>query len=540
MSRTVPMLRNISPPGRTDGVRAIARLADDARPGTTPPVDTGVGASVTRVHDPVAHRGRRRHRPAGVAATTGPPRADEQLHAHTDPGRITDRQDIALRARPPAVGSVAPTVEPTVGIEERGDDTVRRTPSRRSPRAPRPDRPLDARTGRRTGRVVRAVGLAVLALVLAGCSGPQSFIDPQGPFAQAPDDLFKGVLIVAAVVFVFVQGLIIYTVVRYRRRDGDDSLPKQVHGNTRLEIVWTVIPALILAGIAVPTVQQVFALAEEPEGALTVEVIGHRWWWEYRYPDSGVITANELVIPVDRPIRLEMRAEEAGSEDRGVLHSYWVPALAGKQDVFPGRITTLNMEADTTGRFLGQCAEYCGLSHANMRNRAVVLEPDEFDEWVAQQQAPSEVAAAFAELGPEALDAGEIPAGIDEQVGNGYYVYQNNCVACHAQITSAPVASAEDFEARTGPNLTHLLSRREFAGAIFDLYEREDPDDPNSPFTDQVDVEQLTAWVRNAPSLKAMRPADGVGMNSFESLSEEDLDAVIAYLLTMGPPPPGN
>nr|WP_274387625.1 cytochrome c oxidase subunit II [Salsipaludibacter albus] len=358
-------------------------------------------------------------------------------------------------------------------------------------------------------------------------------LDPQGPFAEAPDDLFKAVMVVAAVVFVFVQGLIIYTVVRYRRRSDDDELPKQVHGNTRLEIVWTVIPALILAGIAVPTVQQVFALAEEPEGAMTIEVIGHRWWWEYRYPDSGVITANELVIPVDTPIHLEMRAEEAGSADRGVLHSFWVPALAGKQDVFPGRITTLNMQADTTGRFLGQCAEYCGLSHANMRNRAEVLEQDEFDQWVAEQQAPSDVAAAFAELTPEQLEAQEVPEGVDEQVARGHYVFQSNCVACHGQISDTAVASADDFVPRTGPNLTHLLSREEFAGAIFDLYFREDPDDPNSAFTDEVDVELLTSWVRNAPSLKAMRPGDGIGMNSFESLPQDELDAVIAYLLTM-------
>lgn len=412
---------------------------------------------------------------------------------------------------------------------------MRRTPSRTSgpqtsPRQPRPG-----------ARTLRLVAVGVLALVLAGCAGEQSMLEPAGPFARDPDNLFNFVLIIAAVVFVFVQGLIIFTSWRYRRKDGDDDVPRQVHGNTRLEILWTVIPALILAGIAVPTVQQVLALADEPEGAMKVEVIGHRWWWEYRYPDSGVITANELVIPVDTPIRLEMRAEESGSDERGVLHSYWIPALAGKQDVIPGRVSTLNMQADEPGRYLGQCAEYCGLSHANMRNRAVAMEQADFDQWVADQQAPSEVAAAFAGLDTAQLEEEVVPEGVDEEVARGYYVFNNaGCVACHGQMATEAVSSADDFVANQGPNLTHLMSRKEYGGAIFDLYVREDPNDPNSAFTDEVDVEQLTAWVSNAPAQKAMRPEDGVGMPSFEQgtgqnggLDPDELDAVVAYLMEM-------
>ena len=236
--------------------------------------------------------------------------------------------------------------------------------------------------------LVRTGLLAGLAILLAGCAGDQTMLEPKGPFASKPDDLFMLVFWIAVVVFVLVQGLIIFTAIRYRAKDGDEGLPVQTHGNTRLEIFWTVIPALILAGIAVPTVQQVFDLAEEPDGALQVEVIGHRWWWEYRYPDSGVSTANELVIPKGRPVRLSMTADDPAA-DTGVIHSYWVPALAGKQDVVPGRVVHLNLQADEVGRFPGQCTEYCGLSHANMRNRAVVLEPDEFDQWVQDQQQPA-------------------------------------------------------------------------------------------------------------------------------------------------------
>lgn len=171
------------------------------------------------------------------------------------------------------------------------------------------------RTPSRRGRVV---GLLAVAVLLAACSGDQTMLDPAGYYAERPDSLFVTVMWIALFVFIFVQGLILFTVFRFRRKgDADDEVPAQVHGNTRLEIVWTVIPALILSAIAVPTVQQVFELTATPDDAMVVEVIGHRWWWEYRYPDSGIITANELVIPEDTNITLEMRAEESGSPDNG-------------------------------------------------------------------------------------------------------------------------------------------------------------------------------------------------------------------------------
>lgn len=362
-------------------------------------------------------------------------------------------------------------------------------------------------------KLVRTGLLAALAVLLAACSGEQSALDPAGPFAAKPDDLFMLVFWIAVVVFVLVQGLIIYTAVRYRGKAGDDSLPVQTHGNTRLEIFWTVVPALILAGIAVPTVQQVFDLAEAPEGAVEIEVIGHRWWWEYRYPGSGVVTANELVMPVDTPVRLSMTAEDPAA-DSGVIHSYWIPALAGKQDVIPGRVVNLNLQADEPGRYLGQCAEYCGLSHANMRNRAVVLEQDEFDQWLADQQQPA--------VEPE-------PGTLAAQ---GQEIVQNSCVACH-NIRAEAATGETAASLMTGPDLTHLMSRKEFAGAIFDLYQREDPDDPNSAFTDEPNVDQLRAWVQNAPSQKAMRPGEGYSMPSFANLSDEQIDAIVAYLTTL-------
>jgi cytochrome c oxidase subunit II len=180
--------------------------------------------------------------------------------------------------------------------------------------------------------------MVAAGLLLAGCADVgQSALDPAGPYAQAPHDLIIPVALIALVVFVLVQGLLMFTVWRFRQRDGDDSLPEQVHGNTRLEIVWTVIPALILAAIAVPTVRGIFEIMAEPdEEFLTVEVIGHRWWFEYHYPDHDIYTANELVIPAGVPVRLEMTSgDPARQVDQAVIHSFWVPQLAGKQDSSP-------------------------------------------------------------------------------------------------------------------------------------------------------------------------------------------------------------
>lgn len=373
----------------------------------------------------------------------------------------------------------------------------------------------DPRTPSSPARPRRALlTLALVALLSACGEAPQTVLDPQGPLAQQPDDLFRVVLIIALVVFFIVQGLIIYAVVKFRDKGGDD-LPEQVHGNTRLELVWTLIPALILAGIAVPTVQTVFDLAEEDPDAIVIEVIGHRWWWEYVYVDNGgIVTANELVIPEDTPITLKMRSEEAGSPENAVLHSYWVPALAGKQDVAPGRITTLNMQADEPGTYIGQCTEYCGLSHANMRNYATVLTAEGFDEWVEQQMAP-----AATPTDPEAARGQELfnqPRARED--GS-----QAACSSCHMINGEGGIV---------GPNLTHLMSREMFAGSIFDLYERPEGSAWDA-WTDTPNRDLLAEWVDNAPSLKAMRPDSiGIGMPNLE-MTPEERDAIVAYLLTL-------
>jgi cytochrome c oxidase subunit II len=362
------------------------------------------------------------------------------------------------------------------------------------------EHPLPRPARRRRSRVGTIAVLAT-AVLLTACSGDQSALDPAGPYAQGPHDLIIPVMIIALVVFVLVQGLIVYSSWRYREREDDDgSLPVQVHGNTRLEIVWTVIPAVILAIIAVPTVQMIFETMEEPEEEhLSVEVIGHRWWFEYYYPDFDIYTANELVIPAGTPVRLEMTAaDQARSPDRGVIHSFWIPALAGKQDLVPGQLTTLNLQADEPGRYLGQCAEYCGLSHVNMRARAVAYDEADWQTWIDEQTTPADVPddGTLEAEGRELFhDLGERPA----------------CASCHQAWEDGNRNPGQ------GPDLTHLMSREEFAGAIVDL-----------------DEENLRQWLEDPDSIKPMQyEVNGIGMPDLD-LSEDELDALVAYLMTLG------
>ncbi len=382
---------------------------------------------------------------------------------------------------------------------------------------------------RPTRKAGHAALMAVLALALAACGeAPQSVLDPQGPAAQSPDDLFRMVLVIALVVFLVVQGLIIYAVVKYRD-NGDGELPKQVHGNTKMELVWTIIPALILAGISVPTIKTVFDLAETPDDAMVVEVIGHRWWWEYQYPGVGpdgdeiVITANEMVLPTDTNVVLRMRAEESGGVDNAVIHSYWIPALAGKQDVVPGRITTINLTTTGEGQYQGQCTEFCGLSHANMRNYATVIPQAEFDAWIASQLEPSVMPAA----GTDAAEGARLFSELRDVEGLG----ERACVSCHA-IAGYTGPDGGSAAAGVGPNLTHLMDREMFAGAIFDLYERGEGVWGN--WTDTPNEEDLVQWVMDAPSMKAMRATgeNAVGMPNL-GLTEQESRQIVAYLLTL-------
>ena len=248
---------------------------------------------------------------------------------------------------------------------------------------------------RRLTRAALTVALVAVALVGAACGQhPNSIFHPRTEFNREVGFLFNILIWLGTLVFVFVEAVLIYTLVRFRRRGGPRQ-PEHVHGNTTLEILWTIIPAVILVFIAIPTVRVIFRTqAKARADALQVEVIGHQWWWEFRYPQyfarnpSGridtVVTANELYLPIGRTVSFTLKSQD-------VVHSFWVPSLGGKRDVVTNHANYLWFTPDstTTTAFNGFCAEFCGASHANMRFRTFVVTTEEFQSWVAHQQTPA-------------------------------------------------------------------------------------------------------------------------------------------------------
>ncbi|CAN5811580.1 cytochrome c oxidase subunit II [soil metagenome] len=346
------------------------------------------------------------------------------------------------------------------------------------------DRRLSIRARSKLNYAVRLVALAS-TLLLSACistDAPMNYLYPEGPRAIQADRLWDVTFAIAAVVFVLVEGALVFIIFKYREsRKGGGVDPKQLHGHTKLELLWTAIPAVILTGIAFMTVPVIFDQAREPEDALKIEVIGHQWWWEYKY-DNGVVTANELHIPTGRPVLLDLRSVD-------VIHSFWIPKLAGKQDVVPGRINHLTIEATQPGEYLGQCAEYCGLSHANMRLVAFSHEPADFDRWVEEQLA-------------DAASDGSVNEG-RELFLNETFAGGQACVACHA-IKGTEAAGI------IGPNLTHLASRTRFAGSMFELNE-----------------ENLKAWLADPPAQKPGSLMPDLG------LTDEQINDLTAYLLSL-------
>jgi cytochrome c oxidase subunit II len=320
-----------------------------------------------------------------------------------------------------------------------------------------------------------ALFAGALGLLLAACGEalPQNTLDPAGPVAERQFELFTLVFWIAVGVFVIVEGLLVFALIRFRHREGRQ--PRQVHGNTRLEVAWTIVPAVLLAGVAVPTVATIFDLAAQPPAnSLEVTVTGHQWWWEIEYREGGLVTANELYVPTDRPVHLTLTSED-------VIHSFWVPRLAGHQDLVPGQTETLTFSAPEPGTYRGTCGEYCGLSHANMRFRVVAQEPDDFETWM-QDQSQEVVASPSTEI--ETLVTA-------------------TCMTCHTirglEGATEPVQPA--------PDLTHIGSRQTIAAGLL----------PNEP-------EDLARWLRNPPAVKP-----GSKMPNYH-LTDDEIDALVEYL----------
>ena len=332
------------------------------------------------------------------------------------------------------------------------------------------------------------------ALFAASCSSdlPQSSLNPRSVEAGQIDQLWSLVLWISVAVFVVVETALVYAIVRFRKRPGDEDEPKQVHGNTRLEIAWTIVPALILAFVAVPTMVTLSELRSPAEGDfLRVEVIGHQWWWEFRYPDiidsegRPLTTANEMHIPAGMTTELQMTSVD-------VIHSFWVPSLSGKRDVVPGRETYLKItpDADVAGQMIpGQCAEYCGLAHADMRFRVYVDSDDTFDTWTAAQLEPS-------------------PIPSSDPAAAGYETFTQLCTTCHQANVVGPGGSSEVIGAALGPDLTHFGSRSTIGAGI-----------------EENTTEHLAEWIADPASVKPMTPElNDIGAGRILGMPDYGLD----------------
>jgi cytochrome c oxidase subunit 2 len=328
-------------------------------------------------------------------------------------------------------------------------------------------------------RAGRATSVMVLGLALACArTPPLTTLAGKSDFADGIRTVFFAITGVDTVILLLVIALLALGMFRYSKRSG---LGTEVSPRTqlRLETAWTIGPALILLAIAIPSVRMTFRTqpAVPPADALVVHVVARQWWWQADYPALGIVTANEIHVPVGRPLRFRLDSGD-------VIHSFWVPQLGGKRDVIPGQTNEIVLVARVPGTYLGVCGEFCGTSHANMRFRVVVDTPEEFAAWTARQQAPPVVLAGGA---TDALAAGaRIYAG-------------STCTPCHT-IGDASVG-------RLGPDLTHFASRRTFAGGTLE----------NTP-------DNLAAWLRDPPALKP-----GVGMPRL-GLREAEIAPLVAYL----------
>lgn len=347
-----------------------------------------------------------------------------------------------------------------------------------------------------------------LLLLLSGCApdATQDTLQPQGPYAQKLKDLFIPVFWVAVFVFIVVEGGIVWITIRYRHRRGRDRMPAQIHGNTRLEIGWTIAPALILAGVMVPTVATIWDLARKPpDDAINVTVQGFQWWWGFKYTDEDmksdfgdgapIRTADVLVIPEDRVVYLSLEAAEGGIGDFEVIHSFWIPELAGGQDVVPGRTNHILLQADEPGTYEGQCKEFCGLQHGKMLVRVVALSAEDWEAWVANQKRPG-VQPEDGSLASQGMDLFLSPLS----GGRG------SCVACHA-------VGGTEAGSPAAPELTHFADPTHecFAGCNWETTDRE----------------ALEAWLRDPDAVKM-----GSKMPNYH-LTEDEIDALVAYLYSL-------
>ncbi|MDP9362999.1 MAG: cytochrome c oxidase subunit II [Chloroflexota bacterium] len=369
--------------------------------------------------------------------------------------------------------------------------------------------PAGRATGR--GRAASLFGLAaVVALLLAGCgeASPYSQISPRTEKAGDIQGLYEFIFWAAAVVFVGVQVFIVYTVLRWRRRNEDR--PEQIHGNRRLELAWTIIPAVVLLAIFIPTAQLLFAhAAAEEEADFVIDVYGKQWWWEFHYPNQGVtegeplITANEVRVPQGADVVFNLRSNN-------VIHAFYPPQLSGKTDVIPGHNNKLQFDASTVGEYFGECTEYCGTAHAWMRFKVIVEPEENFVSWVQAWRQP-----------PPVPDANPQTAGVvDTPASFGV------CLACHNITGTQAVGAQAGMGANVksiaaAPNLTLFGCRDHLAGGVLENTR-----------------ENVITWLKHTDETKPgaympnyyLPPPDGQG-----AINDQQVEELADYLLSLKP-----
>lgn len=363
------------------------------------------------------------------------------------------------------------------------------------------------------------MGVVILApLLLSACGestpsalggNPPSILNPAGPVAQDEVVVFWAILIIAAIVFVAVEGMLVYSIFRFRERPGMGT-PRQDHGNMKLEIAWTIAPMVVLFIVLFFTIRGIFQVAPsaEPLSANTVkvEVAAHQWWWEFYYPQYNITTADTMVIPANTDISVDLYSNN-------VIHSFWVPALTGKTDVIPGHDNTkwFIANADDVGKtYLGLCAEYCGTQHGNMRFTVQVTTTDGFQTWATHQQQAAVTPAR-----------GSLAA-------QGAQIFQQECSSCHG-IVGVDMQSMQDpkvacdapsANCKIGPNLTHFGSRNLIAGGVLTWDKSScDPNDPNL-----LQDCNLAKWLNDPQGIK---PGSDMVIGQ---LDPGQIKALVAYL----------
>ena len=317
---------------------------------------------------------------------------------------------------------------------------------------------------------------------------------------------------IAVVVFIIVEGGIIYLTFKYRKKD--DKLPVQTHGNLKLEITWTIIPAIIVVIIAIPTVLAIWEtqVMPEEEDSLVIEAVGHQWWFEFKYPTEEVVTANELHLPEDKDVIVNLRSQD-------VLHSFWIPKIAGKVDMVPNHENQLYIKADEPGLYYGQCAEFCGIAHAMMRFRVIVHTPENYQNWLDEMRTPP----------------AKLASGSDEDEGRKLFV--GNCSMCHTYDSYKKGAYTKEITSQynrweewkndkensaivSAPNLTHYGNRITLAAGI-----------------KENNLENLIKWIENPDEIKiGTRMKNHASIYRDENeLSNEQINQIAKYLLSLKP-----